>query len=84
MTHQEDSAAAQPAYALECHGVRKLFPGVVALEGVDLGVRRAEIHALVGQNGAGKSTLLKLLSRITEPSAGRIRLRGTVDRKSVV
>jgi ABC-type sugar transport system ATPase subunit/ribose/xylose/arabinose/galactoside ABC-type transport system permease subunit len=76
MTHQEDSAAAQPAYALECHGVRKLFPGVVALEGVDLGVRRAEIHALVGQNGAGKSTLVKVLTGVYPPTEGEVRIDG--------
>ena len=43
-------------------GVSKRFPGVRALEGVDLEVGEAEIHALLGENGAGKSTLLKILS----------------------
>ena len=47
-----------------------------ALRDVSFEVRRGEVLALVGRNGAGKSTLLKLLSRITEPTSGRIRLRG--------
>jgi ABC-type sugar transport system ATPase subunit len=47
---------------LEMRGISKEFPGVKALDGVNLQVRRGEIHALVGENGAGKSTLMKILS----------------------
>ncbi|GAB3480978.1 sugar ABC transporter ATP-binding protein [Nocardiopsis coralliicola] len=50
--------------ALRMRGIRKAFPGVVALDGVDLAVRPAEIHALIGENGAGKSTLMKVLSGV--------------------
>ena len=49
-----------------------------ALNGVDLTVYKGEALGIVGRNGAGKSTLLKLLSRITEPTEGRIRLYGRV------
>ena len=49
---------------LEMRDIRKTFPGVKALDGVDLRVRRGEIHAVVGENGAGKSTLMKVLSGV--------------------
>jgi putative multiple sugar transport system ATP-binding protein len=49
---------------LEMRGIRKTFPGVVALDNVNLKVRSGEIHAIVGENGAGKSTLMKVLSGV--------------------
>src|SRR5438093_9335581 len=49
---------------LEMRGIRKTFPGVVALDNVNLSVRAGEIHAIVGENGAGKSTLMKVLSGV--------------------
>jgi putative multiple sugar transport system ATP-binding protein len=49
---------------LEMRGIGKSFPGVKALDGVNLSVRAGEIHALVGENGAGKSTLMKVLSGV--------------------
>jgi putative multiple sugar transport system ATP-binding protein len=49
---------------LEMRGITKTFPGVKALDNVNLKVRRGEIHALVGENGAGKSTLMKVLSGV--------------------
>ncbi|WP_457302811.1 ATP-binding cassette domain-containing protein, partial [Phyllobacterium sp. P5_D12] len=49
---------------LEMRNITKVFPGVKALNNVNLDVRKGEIHALVGENGAGKSTLMKVLSGV--------------------
>ena len=49
---------------LEMREITKTFPGVKALDGVNLHVREGEIHAIVGENGAGKSTLMKVLSGV--------------------
>jgi methyl-galactoside transport system ATP-binding protein/inositol transport system ATP-binding protein len=59
-------------YILEMQNIVKTFPGVQALRGVDLKVRRGEIHALVGENGAGKSTLMKCIIGIHPPTSGKI------------
>ena len=49
---------------LEMRNITKTFPGVKALQDVNLDVRAGEIHAIVGENGAGKSTLMKVLSGV--------------------
>jgi ribose transport system ATP-binding protein len=56
--------------------IRKTFPGVVALDGVDLEVQPGEVHVLLGENGAGKSTLMKILSGSQGKDAGEILLDG--------
>src|SRR5882757_8872644 len=61
-------------------GMTKRFPGVLALDGVDFGVRAGEVMALVGENGAGKSTLLKILAGAYRCDGGTVLLEGeTVD-----
>jgi ribose transport system ATP-binding protein len=61
---------------LEMRGIRKTFPGVVALDNVDFELREGEVHTLLGENGAGKSTLIKILSGAYQKDAGRIVLGG--------
>ena len=61
---------------LSVRGISKAFPGVQALEGVDLELREGEIHAIVGENGAGKSTLIKILTGVEHPDAGVITYAG--------
>src|SRR5439155_7582241 len=61
---------------LEVRGLRKRFPGVLALDGVGLSVRAGEVLAVVGENGAGKSTLMKILARVYTPDDGQILLDG--------
>lgn len=73
---REDGAGARAAAVLECRGIRKSFPGVLALDNVDLAIRPREIHALVGQNGAGKSTLVKILTGVYAPTAGSMLVEG--------
>jgi len=61
---------------LRMSGISKRFGASVALGGVDLEVRRGEVHALIGENGAGKSTLMKVLSGAYQPDAGQMELDG--------
>ena len=61
---------------LEVRGVTKRFPGVVALSGVDLQVREAEVVALIGENGAGKSTLMKILAGVQGADEGELLIEG--------
>jgi ribose transport system ATP-binding protein len=64
------------AYTLEARGVRKAFPGVIALQDVAMRLRQGSIHALLGENGAGKSTLIKIITGVHHPDAGELLLDG--------
>jgi ribose transport system ATP-binding protein len=61
------------ASLLEAIGIRKQFPGTLALDDVQFDLQAGEIHAVVGENGAGKSTLMKILAGVIMPDAGEIR-----------
>ena len=61
---------------LQMKGIDKSFPGVHALQNVQLDLRRGEVHALLGENGAGKSTLIKILGGIYQKDKGEILVDG--------
>ena len=63
-------------FVLEMRNITKRFPGVLALNGVQLNLRPGEVHCLVGENGAGKSTLMKILSGAQPADSGEILVSG--------
>jgi len=63
-------------FILQTSGLTKEFKGFVAVNGVDLSVRRGTIHALIGPNGAGKTTCFNLLTKFLTPTSGRIAYNG--------
>lgn len=66
------AAAGANPFMLQVRGLTKQFAGFVAVEDVDLAVRRNTIHGLIGPNGAGKSTVFDLVSKFLQPTSGRI------------
>ncbi|GHG06837.1 sugar ABC transporter ATP-binding protein [Amycolatopsis bullii] len=66
----------EPQPMVRMSGIRKEFPGVLALDGVDFRMYPGEVHALMGENGAGKSTLIKVLTGVYGVDAGTIELGG--------
>lgn len=69
------SSEAQAPVVRLCN-VSKKFPGVIAVDGVDLEIIPGEVHVVAGENGAGKSTLMKLLSQVERVSGGEIEISG--------
>ena len=69
-------ATNQETVLLRMEGIVKEFPGVKALDGVNLTVKAGTVHALMGENGAGKSTLMKCLFGVYQKNAGKIFLEG--------
>jgi ABC-type sugar transport system ATPase subunit len=61
---------------LSVRKISKRFPGVLALDGVSVDLRRGECHGIVGENGAGKSTLGKIMAGVVSPDSGQISLDG--------
>jgi len=80
-SHSDTSAVAHSPNAggkgslLRMEGISKIYPGVVANDGVDFEVKEGEIHALLGENGAGKTTLMNVLFGISRPDGGTIQWR---------
>ncbi len=66
---------------LEARNITKMFPGVVALDSVDVSFEPGEIHCIIGENGAGKSTLIKCLTGVYDPEEGDIFIDGKDARK---
>lgn len=71
---KRDSALPAGAPVLKVSGIRKEFPGVLAISDAHLELKSGEIHALVGANGAGKSTLVKILTGVLSPDSGELLL----------
>ena len=76
MVAVDDKAGSSPTWAIEIQGLTKSFGNYQALRGIDLKVEKGKHLVIFGPNGAGKTTLIKLLSTLSKPSAGRIRLDG--------
>jgi inositol transport system ATP-binding protein len=73
---RQSGAVPSSEYLLEVEGVRKAFPGVLALDDVSFRLKRGHVHALMGENGAGKSTLMKIIAGIYTPDSGSFKLKG--------
>lgn len=73
---QVDKPGDKATPLLEIEGIRKAFPGVVALDNVRFRLRAGTVHALMGENGAGKSTLMKIIAGIYTPDQGVVRVKG--------
>ena len=76
MENDAPVTSGNPDVLLKLENISKSFPGVKALRGVSLTLRRGEVRALVGENGAGKSTLMRVLSGAHHTDEGRIELFG--------
>jgi ribose transport system ATP-binding protein len=69
--------APTPEPILSAQGLRKVYPGVTALDGVGIDVHAGEFHGLLGENGAGKSTFIKVISGAVRPDGGKLVWQGS-------
>ena len=78
MNHRESPMHTQTSDTprLAIRGIRKVYPSVIANDGIDLTVMPGEIHAVLGENGAGKSTLMKVIYGVIRPDEGEILWEG--------
>jgi len=70
----EETRTREPVVRLR--GISKEFPGVKAVDGVDLEILPGEVHAVAGENGAGKATLMKILSQVERSTEGEVEISG--------
>jgi simple sugar transport system ATP-binding protein len=75
---QEPTSPTVSGGGIEVRGVTKRFPGVIANQDVNITIRPATVHALIGENGAGKSTLMKILYGVQKPDEGTVSVDGEV------
>src|SRR5919112_2447297 len=76
MSSEKAQTEGAPESVIRLRNISKEFPGVLAVDEVDLDILPGEVHVVAGENGAGKSTLMKLLSQVERPSAGSVELAG--------
>lgn len=70
-------------YVLQTNQLSKKFKGSVALDKVNLSIRKGSIYGFIGQNGAGKSTLMRIVTGLAFPSEGNIALFGASDERAL-
>ncbi|TET59784.1 heme ABC exporter ATP-binding protein CcmA [Candidatus Aerophobetes bacterium] len=73
---QDKERSVEPECMVEVKGIGRSFGNIVALEGIDLRVKKGEFLTIIGPNGAGKTTLIKILSTLMKPSSGEGRIAG--------
>ncbi len=76
MSSKKAQTEGAPESVIRLRNISKEFPGVLAVDEVDLDILPGEVHVVAGENGAGKSTLMKLLSQVERPSGGEIEISG--------
>lgn len=72
---EELKETAAAVSVLRLNQISKIYPGTIALQNVNLDVRKGEVHGIIGKNGAGKSTLVGIIAGMISPTAGQIFIR---------
>src|SRR5271157_4092613 len=76
MSETRPKPSVDGAAAISVERVRKVYGATIAVDDASFSIARGAVHALLGENGAGKSTIVKLLSGLTQPDSGGLRLFG--------